>query len=253
MLNIVPVIINFNISVLIQFLLIPVYALLLYILLVVVSAFFVDTTKEHKKDNPYFRWLITSSAALMTFFLNIRVHTTGKEKVPDEHFVLVSNHRSNFDPILQWLVLRKGKLAYISKPENFNVPGYGRFIRKCCFLSIDRNDPRNSFEVFNKAIDLLKSGEVSIGVYPEGTRSKQCVLLPFHSGVFKIPQKANVPLVVMTVTGTEQIHKNTPFKRTNVHLDIIDVIPAEHINDMRTNDLCEMVRQEIADHLKELG
>lgn len=239
--------------IIIQLLLFPVYALLLYILLVVISAFFVDTSREYTKDSPYFRWLLYSSSALMTFFLNIRVETTGLDQVPEEHFVLVSNHRSNFDPILQWLMLPKAKLAYISKPENFNVPGYGRFIRKCCFLSINRSDPYDSYQVFNKAIDLLKSGEVSIGVYPEGTRSKQCVLLPFHAGVFKIAQKANAPLVVMTVTGTEQIHKNTPFKKTVVHLDVIDVIPAEHVNDMKTNDLCEMVRQEIDDHLKEIG
>jgi len=241
------------IHILLLLLLIRLCVFLLYVLLIVISAFFVDTTKEYTKNSPYYRWLLDSATALMVVLLHIRIDAKGLDKVPKEHFVLVSNHRSNFDPLLQWHILRKAKLAYISKPENFNVPGFGRFIRKCCFLPIHREDPVNSFEVFNKAIALLKSGEVSIGVYPEGTRSKQCVLLPFHPGVFKIAQKAEAPLVVMTVTGTEQIHKHVPFKKTIVHMDIIDVIPAERINDMRTNDLCEKVRQEIDDHLKEIG
>lgn len=43
---------------------------------------------------------------------------------------------------------------------------------------------------------------------------KECVLLPFHNGVFKIAQKASVPIVVASIQGTEQIHKNW-YKPTN--------------------------------------
>lgn len=122
--------------------------------------------------------------------------------------MFVGNHRSNFDPIIEWLVLKPWDIAFISKGENFKIPFFGRIIRKCCFMPIDRENPRKALRTINKASDLLQSGEVSIGVYPEGTRSKTGELLPFHDGVFHIAKKAGTPIVVMSIRGTEQIHKN---------------------------------------------
>ena len=55
-------------------------------------------------------------------------------KIPEgTRFVLVGNHQSKFDPILSWYILRKKDIAFISKPENFKQPIFGRIIRKCCF------------------------------------------------------------------------------------------------------------------------
>lgn len=97
------------------------------------------------------------------------------EKLPkNERFLLVCNHRSKFDPILTWYVLRDYNLAFISKPENF---------RRCCFMAIDRENPRNALKTIHQAAELIKQNEVSVAVYPEGTRSKTCELLPFHNGI----------------------------------------------------------------------
>ena len=89
----------------------------------------------------------------------------------------------------------------------------------------------------HKATDLLQSGEVSIGVYPEGTRSKTGELLPFHDGVFRIAKKAGTPIVVMSIQGTEQIHKNVLRRRTDVYLNIAGIIPAERVAEMQARDI----------------
>ena len=125
----------------------------------------------------------------------IKVHTTGMEKVPQgERLLFVGNHRSKFDPIITWYLFRKWDIAFLSKKENFRVPIFGRIIRKCCFLAIDRENPREALKTVNKAAGLLENGTVSIGVYPEGTRSRTGELLPFHNGVLKIAQKAGAPI-----------------------------------------------------------
>lgn len=36
--------------------------------------------------------------------------------------MFVGNHRSNFDPIIEWLVLKPWDIAFISKGENFKIP-----------------------------------------------------------------------------------------------------------------------------------
>lgn len=221
-----------------------------YILLLWISSLLVKTDREYSENSRYFRWLLNSATGAMILVLRIRLKVTGTEKLPQGRFLLVSNHRSNFDPILTWFVLRKKDLAFVSKKENFDVPIFGRFIRKCCFMAIDRENPRNAIRTIDKAAELLKEEEVSVGIYPEGTRSKEGVLLPFHPGVFKIAQKAKVPVVVMTVDGTENIHRNTPFHKTVVNLDILDVISAEKVTSERTAIISEDVRETMLQKLE---
>ncbi|MBR4820222.1 MAG: 1-acyl-sn-glycerol-3-phosphate acyltransferase, partial [Clostridiales bacterium] len=161
------------------------------------------------------------------------------------------NHRSNFDPLLSWKILAKHYPSFISKAENFKIPFYGRIIRRCCMMAIDRENPRNAMMTIDRASKLLKADEVSIFVYPEGTRSKKCKLLPFHNGVFKIAQKANVPVVVLTIQGSEKISKNYPWKSTKIRLKVVGIMDAEHVKAGKTSDISEEAREMIAKDLEE--
>ena len=217
--------------------------LILYFLFLGVCALLVSPDKTYEKNSPFYRFLLESATAVAIKLLRIRVHISGIEKIPkDEKVLFVCNHRSNYDPLITWCALNKWKIAFVSKPENFKVPFFGRIIRKCCFLPIDRKNPRKAIVTINKAAKLLKKQEVSVGVYPEGTRSKNCRLLPFHNGVFKIAQKAEVPIVVLSITGTEKISKRTPFQHTDVYLDVLEVFPSENIKELKTEMIGMMVR-----------
>lgn len=217
--------------------------LILYFLFLDVCALLVSPDKTYEKNSPFYRFLLESATAVAIKLLRIRVHISGIEKIPkDEKVLFVCNHRSNYDPLITWCALNKWKIAFVSKPENFKVPFFGRIIRKCCFLPIDRENPRKAIVTINKAAKLLKKQEVSVGIYPEGTRSKNCRLLPFHNGVFKIAQKAEVPIVVLSITGTEKISKRTPFQHTDVYLDVLEVFPSENIKELKTEMIGMMVR-----------
>ena len=204
---------------------------LLYALFLLVCSLFINPKKEYENHSRFYRALLNGATAFAMKIMRIRIHTNGLEKVPHDtkNLLFVSNHRSNFDPIITWHIFKKWQPAFVSKASNFKIPIFGRFIRKCCFMAIDRENPRNALKTILKAAELLKKGKVSIGIYPEGTRSKECKLLPFHNGVFKIAQKANADIVVLAVSGTEQIHKNYPFRHTDVYLDVLEVIPAETV------------------------
>ena len=226
-------------------------AFLLYVLFLGVCCLFIDPQKEYDKDSPFYRFLLDSATAAAMKLLRIRVHISGAENIPKDTKVLfVSNHRSNFDPIITWYALKKWKLAFVSKPGNFKIPFFGRIIRKCCFLPIDRKNPKKAIVTINKAAKLLNEQEVSVGIYPEGTRSKTCVLLPMHNGVFKIAQKAEAPIVVLSITGTEKISGRTPFRPTDVYLDVLDVFPGENIKNMKTEKIGVLVRHLMAGNIE---
>ena len=218
--------------------------ILLYLCFLAICSLCVDEKKEYMKNSRFYRILLYSASYIALKVLRIRVHISGLEKIPKEQRLLfVGNHRSNFDPIIQWMVLKQWDVAFISKEENFNILIFGRIIRKCCFLAIDREHPRKALETLNKASELIKTGEVSIGVYPEGTRSKSGGLLPFHDGVFRIAQKADVPIAVMSMRDTEQIHKNIFRRHSDVYLDIVQVIPADDVKNGTTHTLSNEIRE----------
>ncbi len=227
--------------------------LLLYILFLTVCALLVSPNKEYDKHSRFYRVLLNGATAVAIKIMRIRIHASGVEKIPDstKNLLFVSNHRSNFDPIVTWHALKKWQPAFVSKASNFKIPIFGRFIRKCCFMAIDRENPRNAIRTINRAATLLKNGEVSIGIYPEGTRSKSCELLPFHNGVFKIAQKAGADIVVLTVSGTEKVHKNYPFRRSDVYIEILEVLDSERVKSDKTDVIGEYIKKEYENHLKE--
>ena len=197
------------------------------------------------------RWLLVWSIRWALPFLRCRLRVSGLEKLPDGPFLLVGNHVSNLDPMLALAAMPRRRLAFVSKPENFRYPIAGGLIRRSGFLAIDRENPRNALLTIEKAAKLIESDEVSIGIYPEGTRSKECVLLPFHNGVFKIAQKASVPIVVASIQGTEQIHRNWYRRRSDVQFRIIETIPTEFVIANRTSVIGERVHNELSAALKE--
>ena len=211
-------------------------AIAVLLLFLTICMLFVSPDRYYEKDSRFYRFLIDLAAAVACLGGRLRLHITGADLLPKNKRILyVGNHVSNYDPIVTWHAFPFAKLSYISKASNFKIPWFGRFIRRCCFMDIDRENPRNAIVTINRAADLLKNQEVSVGVYPEGTRSKSTELLPFHNGVFKIAQKANSDIAVISLTGTENIHKNFPWRRTDVYVDVLEIIPADEIKGVKTD------------------
>ena len=221
----------------------------------ILSTLFINPKKEYEKNSKFYRWLLNNYTWFAFVVLNVKLDVAGMEKVPENtRFLLVQNHYSNYDPIVTWYVFKQSTLAFVSKPENFKVPFFGKLISRCCFMPIDRENPRNAVKTVDKAAKLLKADEVSVGIYPEGTRNKSYVgLLPFHNSVYKIAQKANVPVVVVGISGAEKIHKNTPWKKTDVYLEVLQVLDAETVQSTRTNEIGEITSQKLLEFVEAHG
>lgn len=221
-----------------------------YLLLLLVAALLVDPQKDYEAHSRFYRKLLNGATAIAVKLCRLNIHVSGSEKIPDgKQMLFVCNHRSKFDPIITWHALKSKDIAFISKPENFSIPVFGRLIRRCCFLPIDRKNPRNAIKTIHKAAKLIQTDQVSIGVYPEGTRGTNSELLPFHNGVFKIAQKANVPIVVLAVSGTDAIHQNYPFRTSHIYLDVLDVIAPTELG-CSTAVIGQQVRDLMHSHLK---
>lgn len=203
----------------------------LFLLVVLVSCLFVDPKKLLEKPSGYFRFLLNEFCRNALALGGVHVNVTGLEKVPRKgRFLLVSNHRFAFDPIVFYAVMPWAELAFLSKKENFSIFIVAQVMREVLCLPVDRNNDRESLKSILKAIQFIKDDKASIAVFPEGGTNKTgAPLLPYRSGVFKIAQKANVPIVVCSLVNSRAILHNMFRKHTEVWLDVLDVVPAEEL------------------------
>lgn len=222
--------------------LIPGYLVGVALMWITLSIFAAPFSKKKIYDKPSSWALFWLQEALkyIDIHAGVDLHIEGEVPFPVEKFMIISNHRSKFDPmILAALYGKKHKLAFISKPTNFKIPVGGRFMAGSCYLAIDRYDKIKSLETINKAIKLIKEDKSSIGVFPEGTRSENNEMGPFHEGVFSIAKHTNAPIIITSFMGTENIHKNFPFKRTKVTLKIIEILYPENYQDMIVKEISD--------------
>jgi len=228
-------------------------ALILFLLVAYLSTLHINVNEVKERPNPFGVFICEEFAAFLLYISGIRVVLTGLEKVPvDRRFLLVSNHRSNLDPIVIMDKMRSYNIAFISKISNLKIPAIGKLIHEWCFMSIDRENARNAIKTIQQASNYIKNDIVSIGIYPEGTRSKSQQMGEFHAGSFKIAQKAGCPLVISVIRGTETV-KYHFWSVSKVYVDILEVIEVDQVKSMKSVELADYSKKVMADFIRSKG
>ena len=224
---------------------------LLFFLVLWIASMLVDTEKTQEKDNKFYRFITQTTAQVAIWILRMRVHTKGLEQLPkDGRFLLVCNHLSLLDPVTLLAYFRKSQLAFISKRENNSMFLVGKLMHKMMCQLINRENDREALKTIITCIRLIQEDQVSIAVFPEGYIHGDELLHTFRSGVFKIAQKAKVPIVVCTLQNTQKVKKNMPhFKPTDVHLHLVGVVQPEAFEGLTTVDIANRVHAMMAEDL----
>jgi 1-acyl-sn-glycerol-3-phosphate acyltransferase len=132
----------------------------------------------------------------------VRVHARGLERLdPKRSYVLASNHQSIYDiPVLfDTLPLQ---LRIVAKASLGHVPFLGWHLRRTGHLLVQRDNPGAG--VLERMARLI-GDEVSLVVFPEGTRSRDGRLGRFKGGPFLIAIDAGLPVVPVSVSGTRHV------------------------------------------------
>ena len=224
--------------------------ILLYLIFLVVSTAFLLSKKPVKKPKQFCSFLIWLTMDWLMRLFRVHVAFKGEERLPGEPTVMVCNHRSNLDPMTMLAVMRRRRLVYISKESNFKIPIVGPYLRQAGFVAIDRENGMRAYRALNQAAEQMKKTGVDIGIYPEGTRSKSCQLLRFKTGAFVLAQKAEAPIAVMAVKGSELVGRRAPFRRTDVEIEVLEIIDRETVMALTPDELAEKTRSIIEAHLQ---
>ena len=142
-------------------------------------------------------------AKVLLFLAGTKITVNGLDNIPNAPVLFVSNHRSWFDipAIYSYLPHPTG---FVAKKEIRKVPILSQWMKCIDCLFIDRENIREGLKTILLGIDLLKNGH-SLVIFPEGTRSKQDDMLPFKQGSLKLAERANVPIIPISIKNSDNI------------------------------------------------
>jgi 1-acyl-sn-glycerol-3-phosphate acyltransferase len=136
--------------------------------------------------------------------VGVKVRTIGLEKIdPARTYIFMSNHISNLDPPIT-LPLIPRRTSVMVKKELFKVPILGRIMLIGSLVPVDRGNRDAGLTAVRDAVKAIEQG-LNMTIYVEGKRSFDGRLLPFKRGPFYLAQECKVPVVPITISGTERV------------------------------------------------
>ena len=141
----------------------------------------------------------------------VRVEIIGLDKLDhSRRYIYMSNHISNLDPPIT-VPLIPERCSVLVKKELFKVPIFGHIMRMGSLVPVDRGNRDAGIAAVRDSIAALRGHNLSMVIYVEGHRSFDGKLLPFKKGPFYLAEECQMPVVPITVSGTEHVMPKAHF------------------------------------------
>ncbi len=132
----------------------------------------------------------------------------GQENLPRTGGVLVvSNHISNFDPIVvgQYLAFSGRWPRFLGKASLFTAPVVGGIITACGQIPVQRGTT-SAVHALSAAVEAVEAGKAVV-IYPEGTVTLDEQLWPMvaKSGAARIALQAGCPVIPLGQWGAQDV------------------------------------------------
>jgi 1-acyl-sn-glycerol-3-phosphate acyltransferase len=173
----------------------------------------------------------------------ITVSVTGFDNITKPPYIFMVNHQSALD-IYALLCALPVSSKWIAKRQLFSIPLFGWAMKRAGYISIDRENPREALKAINDAAKKIKEG-TNIVVFPEGTRSKDGVLLPFKKGVFSLVVRAGIPVISVGIRGTSALQPKgsfIPIKKGVIYIGIGEPMPVKEGSQSEKAKIMDEVR-----------
>ena len=162
----------------------------------------------------FIAWLLIKAA--------YRLRSEGLENIPREGAaVLVANHVSFVDAVVI-MGASPRPIRFVMDYRIFKTPLLGFIFRHCGAIPIapGKEDPALMEKAFAEVSQALADGDL-VGIFPEGSITRDGELQPFRSGITRILATNPVPVVPLALSGlwgsyfsrVDGAAMTTPFRR----------------------------------------
>jgi 1-acyl-sn-glycerol-3-phosphate acyltransferase len=144
-----------------------------------------------------------------------RLKVVGLERIPKRGpGILLSNHVSNFEGPLLYVLLSPRKATALGKRELWNNVFTRFFMKTWGIIPINRNSVDSA--AMKESVRMLENGYF-LGVAAEGTRSRNGELKKGHAGATYLATRTNVPIYPVVHWGLPDLAGNLKkLKRTDI-------------------------------------
>jgi 1-acyl-sn-glycerol-3-phosphate acyltransferase len=169
----------------------------------------VGATSAPVQRNGYLYWV---AKVVLTPILTIafRPKIRGIRNVPRSGpAILACNHVSYLDWLFLPLVVRTRRITFLAKLEYFTRPGVKGAAQRYFFTAtgqvpVDRSESDAASAALRTAQRLLDEGRL-VGIFPEGTRSRDGRLYRGRTGVARLAAETGVPVIPCATIGVFDI------------------------------------------------
>lgn len=146
----------------------------------------------------------------------IRVDVRGREHLEgyrDGPWLLVSNHCSNLDGLAQIVAMEKIDIAFVTNIETIRRPIVGRLLQLGGWFAVEQENRLSAKRLQEEMRARRKQGWVpQMSIFPEGARSPDGSLMPFHVGPFLVAAMFRMPVIPIVIRGACPIHARAAFR-----------------------------------------
>lgn len=159
-------------------------------------------------------------------------------------YVVVSNHESFVDILL--ISHLPTEMKWMSKIEILRIPLVGWMMRLVRDIPLTRGDSSSAAAALEASRDRLDSN-VSVMIFPEGTRSKTGELRDFKTGAFRLAIEAQVPILPLAVYGTRDALRKNDWRLgyAEAEVRVLDPVPTDGL----TLDDLPALRDQVRDRI----
>lgn len=128
-------------------------------------------------------------------------------RIPEDAYkrgqhIYIANHQNNWD-IFTVSSAVTPNVVTVGKKSLAYMPLFGQLYWITGNILIDRANRSKAMGTIEQVVEKIKGRDISVWMFPEGTRSRGRGLLPFKTGAFHAAVGAQVPIIPIVCSTTE--------------------------------------------------
>ncbi|RUO60513.1 1-acylglycerol-3-phosphate O-acyltransferase [Pseudidiomarina insulisalsae] len=175
----------------------------------------------HPNNTPIFAHWYGRMHRLLGVKLDIRVPQGLYEGGP---YVYIANHQNTYDIFTLSRAMPPGTVS-IGKKSLKWIPFFGQLYWLAGNILIDRKNTGRARGTIDQAAEAIRERQISVLLFPEGTRSYGRGLLPFKTGAFRTAIQADVSIVPICVSNLHGRIKLNRWNNGTVIIEMLEPVP----------------------------
>lgn len=166
-----------------------------------------------------------------------------------QHFY-IANHQNNWDLFTVSSAVTP-KVVTVGKKSLAWMPLFGQLYWLTGNILIDRANRSKAVGTIDQVVNKLNNSDVSVWMFPEGTRSRGRGLLPFKTGAFHAAIGAQLPIIPIVCSSTGDVKLNR-WNNGHVIVEMLPPISVEGYDKSEVRKLATVCRDQMKDKLEAL-